>query len=100
MSAPAPLRLEGELTIQHAAEQHQHLLQAIEAVGRNPVPLLQLDLGQIEACDSAGVQLLLALRHSLEALGCGLRLEPAAASVLQVLDLYGLRDTLAPEGAA
>jgi phospholipid transport system transporter-binding protein len=89
------LALAGELTIQQAADQHRVLLDALAARG-DTAGSWTLDLGAIEACDSAGVQLLLAARQSLAALGAELQLERMTAPVREVLLTYGLGPDLQP----
>ena len=86
MNGHATLRLDGELTIQRAQELHGTLRAALE----QPGPALQLDLAGVDAFDSAGVQLLLATRHSLLARERTLRLDPVSDCVLQGLRCFGL----------
>jgi phospholipid transport system transporter-binding protein len=80
------LALTGELTINEAAAKRKTLLQwvADEPAGTD------LDLSAIEACDSAGVQLLLALRRTLAERGHGLKLRAAPDCVAATLATYGL----------
>lgn len=94
MSPPATLALQGALTVAHAAAQRELLLDAI----RSPLCDLRLDLAAVEAFDSAGVQLLLATRRTLESRGGGLVLLAAAPVVCEVLQTYGLQALLAAEG--
>lgn len=86
------VRLEGDLTIAAAAGQAAGLLGALDA-GRD----LTLDLARVVDCDSAGVQLLLALRCSLAQRGRALRLAGVDGSVEAALDTLGLRDAFAIE---
>jgi anti-anti-sigma factor len=80
------LALQGELTISQAAALHAQLLEAVAA------GVQQLDLGGITECDSAGVQLLLAARHSVAARqGRTLRLAPVSEPVRATLQRYGLQ---------
>lgn len=84
--------LSGELTIHTAAQQYP-LLQAALAQHLSPDTApgeLCLQLGEIEDCDSAGVQLLLALKRALEIHGCGLQLQTPSRAVKDVLDTYAL----------
>ena len=92
------LALTGELTIQQAADQHRVLLDALTALAApgDAAGSWTLDLGAIEACDSAGVQLLLATRQSLAALGASLRLDRLSAPVREALLTYGLGADLQP----
>jgi anti-anti-sigma factor len=91
----APLRLAGELTLSVAAERRLELL-ALLATPQPPAQALRLDLSAIEACDSAGVQLLLALQHSLKVRQQALRLCAASVAVRQALAVYGLETMLRP----
>jgi phospholipid transport system transporter-binding protein len=88
MTAPA-LVLTGELTIGEAAAQHEKLRDAL-AAGQ-----CRLDLAGIEACDSAGVQLLLAARRSAQAQGLVLSIDAPSAAVQESLQRYGLDPLLA-----
>ena len=59
-----PLQLTGNLDVNAAAEVHRALLTHLEhSLG------ISLDLSQIENCDAAGVQLLIAMQRSAEAVG-------------------------------
>lgn len=79
------LRLSGEFVIQHAARARTELLEGLEGA-----PRVLADLSGVSELDSAGVQLLIALRRE-----CSRRAVPAAfqnhsPAVLRMLDLYGL----------
>ncbi len=89
MSSPRSLALDGDLTIAVVASLRETLLQHFAADAADAVTL---DLRHIEACDSAGVQLLLAARHSLHAQGRSLQLLEPSAVVRQALRTYGLDD--------
>lgn len=78
------LPLDGELTIYTAAERRAGLLAWLDAGGS------VLDLSQVTDCDTAGVQLLVATRHTLEARGRSLSLRAASAAVRDALAAYGL----------
>jgi anti-sigma B factor antagonist len=95
MTAEHTLALSGELGIVDAAALR---LQWLTALAEHPGDLT-LDLSAVEACDSAGVQLLLALRRSLLSQGRSLRVGAAAPAVRQALATYGLDSLLAaPQG--
>lgn len=82
---PALLRLGGHLDIYHADDVLKQLRQHLAGADS-----LQLDLSAVEACDAAGVQLLLSARRSASdsATGFDLRaMSPAVASCLQQLGL-------------
>lgn len=87
-----PLRLNGELTIQTAADWHLALLSAVNDLGDTPGAGLALDLAQVGALDSAGVQLLLSTRRSLAARGQWLQLAASNRGVDDVLDTLGLAE--------
>ena len=83
----AALRIEGELTIYHAAELKQMLL---------PLPsgndAIELDLSRVSEIDSAGVQLLLLARREASRAGREWRLgatSPAVDEAFALLDLHG-----------
>jgi len=80
----------GEFTIAAAATQREVLLQALA----DDAPELRLDLSQVEACDSAGVQLLLALERSARERGRPLRITDPSEPVRQALATYGLDERL------
>ena len=80
----------GELTIAQAQMQREALL--VSLAEDNPEWLL--DLGQIEACDSAGVQLLLAAKASAAGRNRQLRITAASESVRQACETYGLTELL------
>ncbi len=83
--------LEGELTIQFAAAQHQKLLALLEDTTSG----LSLDLSSIEACDSSGIQLLLAARKSLAERHVPFEIHAASTAVTDVLRTYGLQHLMA-----
>lgn len=78
------LVLEGELSIRTAAQVHEQLQRAW-AEGQH-----MLDLSQVEAADSAGIQLLVAANKTLLAEGRRLQICGASAPVRDLLALYGL----------
>lgn len=83
----AALRLSGELTIYHAVDLKQALL---------PLPAdaraWALDLSGVTDIDSAGVQVLLAVRRTLTARGVPLRLTACSPTAHAVFSLYGMAD--------
>ncbi|QEN01202.1 STAS domain-containing protein [Sphaerotilus sulfidivorans] len=83
--APAEaLALDGELTIVQATALRERLLEWLpQADGR-------LDLSGISACDSAGIQLLLALSRSLRESGRTLQILQPSTAVVESLQRYGL----------
>lgn len=91
MSAPAS-PLGGDLTIRHATRRHAELLDWLDRAG----PEDALDVTRVQACDTAGLQLLLALWRERQRQGCGLRLGNPTPSLQDTLQRCGLGDLLAP----
>lgn len=79
------LRVEGELTIYHAAEARTRLR---EALGTEPS--LELNLSGVEEMDTAGAQVLLWLKREAAAEGRGVHFTHHSAAVLEVIDLLNL----------
>ncbi len=86
MNQATTLALGPELTIAHAADAGQALLQALPAHGD-----LVLDLSAVTDFDSAGVQLLLATRRCLAERGDALHLPAPSAVVRDALAVFGLQ---------
>lgn len=78
--------LPAEMTIPHAAEVREALLQAI-GVGQ-----AHFDAQAVESIDSSGIQLLLATNRSLSNNAVSLHLTSPSAVLLDALRLYGLGD--------
>ena len=91
-SAHASL-IDGELTIYRAAELRGMLQGALEAALAAESDLA-LDLSAVTEMDSAGVQLLLAAKKSLQARERDLQLIAPSEAVLEVLDFLDLSDHL------
>lgn len=101
---PATLRLDNDLTIIHVADLRTRLLAWLagraDHAGDN-AGVDRLDLSGVASIDTAGVQLLLALRRSLQATGRALVLHAPAPAITEVLTRYGLADALlAPASAS
>ena len=86
-----PLRLEGELTVQVAAEYKGVLLNAL--ADRDEITL---ELSGINELDTAGLQLLLLMKREAGQLGKTVRLTEPSHAVLEVLALARLDLELAP----
>lgn len=82
--------IDGDLTIRHAARRQAQLLDWLALAGPDDA----LDVSQVSACDTSGLQLLLALRRSRAEQGRGLRLQQPSAALSEVLQRSGLRDLL------
>jgi anti-anti-sigma factor len=78
------------MTIAHAAAWHEALVQALAGGDGD----LRLDLASVSDFDSAGVQLLLATRHSLLQRGAALHIVAASTAVGDALATLGLQDLL------
>lgn len=84
-----PVRLEGALTIYHAETARAALLTEM-----NRRAELLLDLGGVNACDSAGAQFLLAARNSAAAAGKAFAIRAGSPAVDLCLDHLGFAGTL------
>lgn len=87
------ITVRGELTIYQAQEEHGVLRSAWQPEIRK----IALDLSGVTELDSAGVQLLLSLRHQLLQKGGTLRVLRWSEAARHVLSLYRLQDTLGPD---
>lgn len=79
------LALDGELTVQRAAELKPVLMAALDTA-----PALQIDLAAVTEIDSAGVQLLLLTRRTAARRQRALQLVGHSAAVLQAFALLEL----------
>lgn len=86
------IRLQGELTISYASQQRETWL------GQWPSedPRCELDLSDIEACDSSGIQLLVGAHKLAQQRGGTLHLSKSSTAVLDALKTYGLTEGLVP----
>lgn len=79
-----------DLTIYHALEHKDALLAALADCAT-----LELDLAQVEAIDSAGLQLLFLLDHEARRAGKALRLVAPSPAVADAIALCNLADRFA-----
>ena len=93
---PGPLALGPELTIAHAAAWRDTLVDALCSRAGD----LALDLSAVTDIDSAGVQLLLAMRRSINERGSALTLAGLSPAVADALAVFGLDHQLAAAGLA
>jgi anti-anti-sigma factor len=93
---PQALQPGPEMTINHAGACHDALARAMEAAPGD----LHLDLREVTDFDSAGVQLLLAVRRSLRERGDALVIDGASPPVRDALVVFGLLDLLQPPASA
>lgn len=77
--------LREELNIASVAEDRDHLVQLLQP-GRE----VDLDLGGLTEIDTAGVQLLVALRKEADAMGCACRIAGSGENVLEAFGSLGL----------
>lgn len=85
-----PVLIDGDLTIRHATRRRAQLLDWLAAAN----PGDALDVAQVAACDSSGLQLLLALRLSLAGQGRSLALCNVTPPLAELLQRCGLEDAL------
>jgi len=79
------LKIEGELTIYHAAEALARFREELAAGAA-----LQLDLAGVSELDTAGAQLLLWLKHEAQARGQAVPFTHHSQAVLEVIDQLNL----------
>ena len=98
MSTPAPLHIEGEMTIYRASELAQALQEALAALPAGEP--LQVDLAGVTEMDCAGVQLLLASGRTASAAGRALHLVARSDAVDDVFATLNLEAHFADSPAA
>lgn len=79
------LRIEADLTIYHAAELKQHLLDPLVRART-----IEVDLSQVAEMDSAGLQLLVLLKREAAAAGKQVNFSGHSPAVIRLLDLYDM----------
>ena len=79
------VHIDGEMTIYTAAEQKAVLFDEIENCDT-----LALELSGVDEIDSAGIQILMALKRQADQTECKLQLVNPSPSVCEVLDLFKL----------
>lgn len=84
-AVPVRIDVSGAMTIYEAAEQKARLLAALAAASA-----LELDLGEVDEADTAGLQLLLLLRREGARAGKPVRVLRLSPAVTEVLERYGL----------
>lgn len=95
----SPLNPGPELTIPCAAVLRTAWLAALAEHPANGSPFA-VDLGAVQEIDSAGVQLLLALGHSLAQRQQSLHIVAASPAAREALGVYGLQGLLQAPAAA
>lgn len=81
----ARARLREELNIASVTEDRDHLVQLLQ-----PAAVLELDLGGLTEIDTAGVQLLVALRKEADSLDCSCRFVGSGDTVQEAFGCLGL----------
>lgn len=82
---PASLRIEGGLTVYTVQELRGQMLERLAAASR-----LDIDLGAVDACDCAGLQLLCAARKSAFGQGKAFEVVNASQAVRDAAEAIGL----------
>lgn len=91
-AAPVRLAWSGPVTIYESVGLHRQLVEALQAgLG------LEMDLGEVDEIDTAGVQLLVLAQRDARLAGQRCRVVAASAPVREALDLYGLGQLEAPD---
>lgn len=85
MAATQPLVITADLTIYHALEQKQVLLDALAASDE-----LELNLSQVGEMDTAGLQLLVLLKREAQRSGKQLRIVAHSQAVSSVIDFCNM----------
>lgn len=91
MHAAGRIAISGEMTIYAAASLKQQLFELMQS-GQQP---LEVDLSQVTALDTSGLQILLMLPRVAGERGHACRVVAASAAVREVLRLCGLTRLLA-----
>ena len=76
------VRITGEMTIYNAAESKQELLWKLDGANQ-----IEIDMSGVSELDSAGLQLLILLKHEAGRQGKALRLLAHSLAVLEVFNL-------------
>ncbi|MCP2337394.1 STAS domain-containing protein [Actinomadura rupiterrae] len=87
--------LHGALDFAAAPALREHLLGVLRSSG----PLLILDMGEVPACDEAGLAVLVGIQHRAAALGITVRLSAAGRQPTGILHRTGLDRVLAVQAA-
>jgi anti-sigma B factor antagonist len=85
MGNPTSLAIDRDLTIYHAAELKNELLEALAAGDQ-----LDLDLSRVEEMDTAGIQLLILTKQEATRQGKALRIVQHSPAVREVIDFYNM----------
>lgn len=85
MGVPSRLAIEQDLTIYHAMEQKQQLIEALERA-----EALELDLSQVAEMDTAGLQLLMLAKREAGRMNKQLSIVKHSQVVRQTIDFCNL----------
>lgn len=94
MSIDLTMQSGPDLCISDAAQQHARWLEALVQIEAGQPCQVTLDLSPVVAIDSAGLQLLIALKAQAEASGGALLLKDVPPVVSGALLIFGLDDQL------
>lgn len=81
------LRIAGDLTIYSAASIRDELFMLVPDCSGN----IELNLADVVALDTAGLQLILMMRRFAQARGATFRVSEPSAAVLEVIELCGMQ---------
>ncbi|HEY8924687.1 MAG TPA: STAS domain-containing protein [Polyangia bacterium] len=90
---PGELAIDGDMTIYRALELKELLLGALRDAGAARAEL-RIDLGRVSEIDSAGIQLLMLVKHLAAGHGQAVRLTAISAAVRAVAEVLCLEDEL------
>ncbi|MFZ2269256.1 MAG: STAS domain-containing protein [Azonexus sp.] len=85
MSSSPPLAITEDLTIYHALEQKQLLLDALAGTSE-----LELNLSRVDAMDTAGLQLLILLKKEAQHAGKQVRIVAHSQAVSSVIEFCNM----------
>lgn len=85
MSSSPPLAITEDLTIYHALEQKQRLLDALAGTDE-----LELNLSRVDAMDTAGLQLLILLKKEAQRAGKQVRIIAHSQAVSSVIEFCNM----------
>lgn len=86
------IRIDGEMTISNANSIKDSLMKVLTQES----PLIELDLSEVNAIDTAGVQILLLLNREAQGANRTMRLKAMSNPVSSVLKLYNIQEISCP----
>lgn len=82
---PARVAIDTDLTIYHAAELKQQMLDLLEQA-----ETVELDLGAVGEVDTAGIQLLMMMKLESQRIGREVRIVAHSPAVQELIDFYNV----------